>query len=85
SLGLVIKGGGSYISVYANPRIYFGRFGINFKLYAPFVSYNNLTTNNDNFNQYIAITKWKASGFGLGFGLQYRFMDSKDEAKPQIN
>ena len=88
SLGLVLKGGGSFISLYANPRIYFGHFGINFKLYAPFVSYNNLTTNNDTFNQYIAITKWKASGFGLGFGFQYYFLQNRDGAssvKPTAN
>lgn len=78
SLNLILSGGGSYISLYANPRIYFGRFGMNFKLYAPFTNYNKLTTNNADFNEYIAITKWKGSGFGLGFGLQYRFLASKD-------
>ncbi len=71
----VLSGGGSYISLYVNPRIYFGRFGINFKLSAPFVNYNNLSTNNSDFNKYIAITKWKGSGFGLGFGIQYRFFN----------
>lgn len=71
---LILSGGGSYISIYANPRIYFGRFGINFKVYAPFVNYNNLSTNNTDLNKYIAFTKWKGNGFGLGFGLQYRFL-----------
>ncbi len=71
----IISGGGSYFSLYANPRIYFGRFGINFKLYAPFVNYTSLTTNNADFNKYITITNWKGSGFGLGFGIQYRFLD----------
>jgi hypothetical protein len=75
---LILSGGGSYISLYANPRIYFGRFGINFKVYAPFANYNRLTTNNDDFNKYIAITKWKGSGFGLGFGIQYRFLTAKN-------
>ncbi len=71
---LIISGGGSYFALYVNPRIYFGRFGINFRLAAPFVNYNNLTTNNSDFNQYIAITKWKGSGFGIGFGIQYHFL-----------
>jgi hypothetical protein len=77
SLNLILSGGGSYISLYANPRIYFGRFGINFKVYAPFTNYNSLTTNNADFNKYIAITKWKGSGFGLGFGIQYCFLANK--------
>lgn len=81
SLNLILSGGGSYISLYANPRIYFGRFGINFKVYAPFTNYNSLTTNNADFNKYIAITKWKGSGFGLGFGIQYRFLKAKEDEK----
>lgn len=83
SLNLVLSGGGMYISPYINPRIYFGRFGINFKLFAPFANYNKLTTNNADFNTYIAITKWRASGFGLSFGIQYRFMENKDGVKKQ--
>ncbi|MDO9001777.1 MAG: hypothetical protein Q7W45_18565 [Bacteroidota bacterium] len=82
SLNLILSGGGSYISLYVNPRIYFGKFGINFKLYAPFTNYNSLTTNNDDFNKYIAITKWKGQGFGMGFGIQYRFMKNKEDEKP---
>lgn len=73
SLGLVLKGNGSFVSFYINPRIYFGRFGINFKVYAPFNNYSKLTTNNDQFNDYVAISKWKGNGFGLSFGIQYRF------------
>lgn len=89
SLNIILSGGGSYVSLYVNPRIYFGRFGINFKLYAPFTNYNNLTTNNADFNKYATITKWKGSGFGLGFGIQYRFLENKDDdkskAKPTTN
>ena len=81
SLNLILSGSGSYASVYVNPRIYFGRFGINFKLYTSAVNYTNLTTNNTDFNKYIAITNWKGNGFGLGFGIQYRFLDSKENEK----
>ncbi len=73
SLNLVLTGSGSFVSLYLNPRIYIRRFGINFKVYAPFTNYNSLTTNNDDFNKYVAITKWKGNGFGLSFGIQYRF------------
>ena len=71
----ILSGGGSFIAFYLNPRIYFGRFGINFRLSAPFTNYTNLSTNNEEFNKYIAIKNWKGSGFGLGFGIQYRFRD----------
>ncbi|MBL7911508.1 MAG: hypothetical protein JNJ41_10680 [Bacteroidia bacterium] len=86
SLNIIISGGGSYVSLYLNPRIYFGRFGINFKIYAPFTNYNKLTTNNDDFNKYIAITKWKGQGFGMGFGIQYCFLENKGgDSKPMHN
>lgn len=81
SLNVILSGGGSYISLYANPRIYFGKFGINFKIYAPFTSYNNLTTNNADFNKYATITKWKGQGFGLSFGIQFRFLENKESDK----
>lgn len=68
---LILKGNGTFASVYINPRIYFGKFGIYFKFYAPFVNYTKMKTNNEDINYYI-ISKWKGSpGFGLSFGIQY--------------
>lgn len=68
---LILKGNGTYANIYLNPRIYFGKFGINFKFYAPFINYSKMKTNNEDINYYV-ISKWKGSpGFGLSFGLQY--------------
>lgn len=74
---LILTGKGTFFSLYVNPRIYFGDFGINFKVYAPFINYPSMTTNNETLNTYV-ISKWKGTGFGLSFGIQYRFLDSKD-------
>jgi hypothetical protein len=68
---LILKGNGTYAGIYLNPRIYFGKFGINFKFYAPFINYAKMTTNNEDLNNYV-ISKWKGTpGFGMSFGLQY--------------
>jgi len=71
---IILKGTGSYASLYINPRIYIKRFGFNLKIYAPFVNYNNLTTNNPEINNYYLITKWKGNGTGVSIGIQYRFL-----------
>ena len=72
---VIITGKGFYGSVYINPRFYIKRFGFNVKLYAPFVNYKNLTTNNPELNNYYTITKWKGvPGWGLSAGIQFRFL-----------
>ncbi|MCA0431046.1 MAG: hypothetical protein LCH32_11165 [Bacteroidetes bacterium] len=69
---LILKGDGTYSSIFLSPRIYFGDFGINFKFYAPFVNYTKMKTNNEDYNYYV-ISKWKGSpGFGFSFGIQYK-------------
>lgn len=74
----ILKGKGMSMSAYVNPRIYFGRFGINFKLGTPFLKYNNVTTNNDVFNKdnkynYLKLSK----AWTLSFGIQFRFLKDK--------
>jgi hypothetical protein len=72
---IILTGTGFYGSIYLNPRVYIKRFGFNLKLYAPFLSYTNLTTNNPNVNNYYTITKWQGDpSWGLSLGIQYRFL-----------
>lgn len=69
---LILKGDGTFGTIFLSPRIYFGDFGINFKFYAPFVNYTKMKTNNEDYNYYI-ISKWSGSpGFGCSFGIQYK-------------
>jgi hypothetical protein len=72
-----IYGNGFYANLHINPRLYIGRFGFNLNMGVPFINYS-LTSNNLNFNKYI-LADWKAVGFSLGFGIQYRFL--KDNAQ----
>ena len=76
-----LKGTGMSMSAYINPRIYFGNFGINFKLGTPYLKYSNVTTNNADFNKdntynYLKLSK----AWSLSFGIQYRFIKNKAEA-----
>lgn len=78
----ILSGKGMYFSAYLNPRIYFGAFGINFKLSTPYMKYSNVTTNNDNFNKNNSYNYLKlAAAWGLSFGVQYRFIKNKAETK----
>jgi hypothetical protein len=67
----VIKGTGSFFTVYLNPRIYFGRFGINLKAYVPFTTYNDLDASNKSADDFF-IDKWKGNGIGASIGIQLR-------------
>lgn len=74
----VLTGQGIYMSAYINPRIYFGRFGINFRLSTPFMRYGNVSTNNNDFNKNNTYNYLKLSAaWGVGFGIQYRFFSEK--------
>lgn len=78
----ILSGKGMYFSAYLNPRIYFGAFGINFKLSTPYMKYSNVTTNNENFNKNNSYNYLKlAAAWGLSFGIQYRFIKNKAETK----
>lgn len=77
-----LSGSGIYYSFYIEPRLYIGRFGFNMKLYLPFFNYPKLTTNDPDFNKTFSSFKLQGSpGFGLSFGIQYRFLDAKDDSK----
>lgn len=71
-----IYGSGSYFNIHVNPRLYIKRFGFNLNLAVPFINYSNMTSNNSTFNQYV-LANWKASGFSMGLGIQYRFLSAK--------
>lgn len=71
-----IYGSGSWFDLHITPRFYFGRFGISTTLYLPWISYSNMTTSSDVINDFL-ITKWKANGFGINFGVQYRFLKDR--------
>lgn len=78
---VIITGKGFYGSVYVNPRFYIGRFGFNVKLYAPFVNYKNLTSNNPDLNNYYTIKKWKGDpSWGISAGIQFRFLKLASKA-----
>ncbi|MCB0410730.1 MAG: hypothetical protein KDD29_10960, partial [Flavobacteriales bacterium] len=82
SLDTYVKGTGFCFSGYLNPRIYFGNFGIQFKLSTPFARYGNVMTNNDNFNKNNSYNWIKFSAaWGIGFGIQYRFLKDKSSVK----
>ncbi len=70
--------GGMFASFYANPRIYFGPVGFNFRLYTPMFSYKKITSNNEDFNKYNTLNKFTGSAaWGMSFGIQFRFMKEK--------
>lgn len=73
-----LSGNGFYYSFYVDPRLYFGRFGINLKLSIPFFNYGDLRSNDPDFNKNFTIKMAGTPGFHLGFGVQYRFLDSKE-------
>lgn len=68
----IVYGNGPYFNLHINPRFYIKKFGFNINLAIPFVHYNDMTSNNSLFNQYI-LADWKAAGFSFSFGIQYRF------------
>ncbi len=74
--GTEIYGDGSWFNIRINPRYYFGRFGINMILNFPFISYPKLVSSDATFNANYDYS-WKASGWGLNFGIQYRFLNSR--------
>ncbi len=79
SANLIVKGKGMYMSWYLNPRIYFGNFGINFRLFSPYFSYKNLSTNNEEFNKNFTYNRLKGSAaWGFSFGIQYKFLGKKE-------
>lgn len=70
---LLQEGNGGYFSLYANPRVYFGRFGINMKAYLPFVSYQYFKTNSSGTQvQQSLLNKWNGNGIGVSIGVQVR-------------
>ncbi|MGZ3866520.1 MAG: hypothetical protein ACXVC2_08425 [Bacteroidia bacterium] len=70
--GTEIYGSGSWFNVHVIPRLYFGRFGLNLTMSLPFIKYPNMTTSSDHLNT-VFFSSWKASGFGLGWGVSFRF------------
>jgi hypothetical protein len=66
-----IIGKGGYYAFYLNPRVYFGRLGINLKTYLPFLNYKNLLSDDGDPGKYM-LSRWKGSGFGVSLGVQLR-------------
>jgi len=74
-----IKGSGLYYSFYVDPRLYFGRFGLNLNLGLPFVNYPKLTSNSTDFNNTFSSLSLKGSpGVCWSLGVQFRFMDAAE-------
>jgi hypothetical protein len=70
---MVSKGNGGYFSLYVNPRFYFHRFGVNFKVYTPFVTYQYFKTTSDLPSaENDVLNKWRGNGIGVSVGIQVR-------------
>lgn len=76
--GTTLTGTGTYADIHATMRFYIKRFGFHLTTYAPFVNYNELTSNNSFFNNYVLAT-WKGNGFGMNVGIQYRFFSVRKD------
>lgn len=72
-----LYGDGLWTNFHLTPRVYFGRFGFNVAFNFPALTYKNMKFNDKTANQFINPT-WKASGFGVTFGLQFRFLKNKE-------
>lgn len=71
-----IYGDGSWANLHITPRYYFGRFGLSASLNFPSINYPHMTTSSKTVNTYV-YSSWKAVGFGMNFGIQYRFLSAK--------
>jgi len=72
-----LRGSGLFYSFYLNPRLYIGPFGFNMKVYAPFISYPNLISNDADYNKNYDLKLKGTPGFGMSLGIQYRFLKAK--------
>jgi len=73
---LEVYGDGSWVNFRISPRYYFGRFGLGININIPTISYPHMTTSSKTLNSYV-YSSWKASGFGMAFGVQYRFLNPR--------
>ena len=78
-----LYGNGTYFDLHVTPRIFIKSFAFEFGINVPFVSYNNMTSNNPDFNSYI-IAKWKGTGYTLSTGIAYRFLKKKGGGKKSM-
>ena len=76
ALGTEVYGDGSWFNLHITPRLYFGRFGINMTLNFPFINYPNLVSSDATFNKDYSFS-WKSTGWGMNFGVQYRFLNPR--------
>lgn len=74
-----VYGSGLYFDLHLNPKIYIKRFAFQFDLGMPFVKYNQLTSNNVNFNEDV-LAKWQALGYNIGIGIAFRFLSPKESS-----
>ena len=65
-------GQGSAFSLYVNPRFYMRRLGFNFRASLPIFNYKELEYSTKDPANYL-LSHWKANGFGLSLGIQYKF------------
>lgn len=81
----VIYGKGFYFDWHLTPSVWIGPFGFHWDISVPFVNYGKVTTNNPDFNKDYT-NKLKFLGYGIGTGIQYRFLSKKktDEGEKSI-
>jgi hypothetical protein len=73
AFGTEIYGSGTWVDLHVIPRVYFGPVGISINFSVPFINYKNMTTSDDHLNSFF-FSSWKATGFGLGIGVSFRFL-----------
>lgn len=67
--GTVLKGGGSYVSLYLSDRLFFSEhFGVLFNLGYTVYNYTEITSNDNP-----SSLKWTLRGLNLGTGLAFKF------------
>jgi hypothetical protein len=68
----IVKGNGLQWNIGVNPRIFFGKFGINFRLAYASYSYGSLDVTTNNSSEPDALS-YKGSGVQVGAGFQLKF------------
>ncbi len=82
----IIYGKGFYFDWHLTPSVWIGSFGFHWDISVPFVSYSKVTTNNPTFDKDYS-NKLKFLGYGIGTGIQYRFLSKKkkDEGEKSMD
>ncbi|MCD6068132.1 MAG: hypothetical protein K0S33_2958 [Bacteroidetes bacterium] len=69
--GNIIRGNGPYFQFQLSPQFVIAkRVGVGMSFYTPFVNYSKMKSNDELANIFV-ISKWKGSGYGFSFNLNF--------------